>query len=360
MADSQPHPRRHTLLRRESRKSPTKVHMTNPSSLEDRIEPSNLPSGWVTLNPATDMLPRFPEYEGTSVKNCQGAVPLFLDGTTVKAVVLNATSGDLSVEDTTGWDASTWNARGEAWLTGDDHNKYLSMNWDSNEYVSQSGLGGVVYVSWGNVITTITGPDIQSASANSDSTVPKQFTMALRWSPYNGPVVTDIDNSNNDRRLYIWGGFVRKDASGTSVRHMSEFDDKLRIENVYDAQDSAMYPGQWYTLSYSDEDVIATPVPKGTYMAYQAVLQYFSPVNALAVDADLKAHLASLADPAPPRRSIDLVAVLVGVAFLFASVLLVFLNGVVQSSRSPAWYLVLLIGGAVVIHGIRGYQDRPM
>lgn len=97
------------------------------------VQPANLPAGWIVLDPTTDMLPRFPDYDGKSLYGCQGVMPLFLDGTTVKAVTFTASSGDLSVADTTAWTASEWNAQGAEWMDADNSNKYVSLNWDNNE-----------------------------------------------------------------------------------------------------------------------------------------------------------------------------------------------------------------------------------
>lgn len=354
-----PHPNRHRLARDAARRARKTTglrpsHLTPPTTLDDPITPTSLPEGWVVLNPATDMLPRFPDYNGTTVKGCTGAIPIYLDGTTIKAITLSS-GGDLAVADTTAWTSDDWNTQGTAWMVGDSHNKYMTLNWDVSEYEAARGYGGIVYSSYSNVITGISGGTIASASGHDDGTVPKQFTilMHLDMSGAAADVVTLLDYNDDDRRLLIWGGWVRKLSDGTSeVRHMNEYDDPLRVENVYDAQDCAMVPGEWYTLSYQDEDVVAKLARPGEHMTYQAVLRYFTPLGALAISEDVGGYLAAEADVATVRPDMDLPLILLGIVMVVGVIIMMVRQGSVWI-RDPTLYLIMAVGIALAWWGFR-------
>ena len=363
-----PHPLRHRYARqlameaRRAKSSPGSQSLTAPAELDPVVKPANLPAvGWVLLNPATDMLPRFPEYE-EAVFNCQGGVPIYLDGTTVKAVVLNVTTGVLSVADTTAWEDSDWNTQAEAWLTGgDNHNRYMALNWDSNEYKVAPTFGGFVYSSWSNVITSISGTTINSGSYSTST--PKQFTIALRWAPPADiqDVKTKVHYTADD--VWVWGGFVRKTADGATkdIRHMAEYGDPIELDRVYDAKDSAMESRRWYSLGYEDEDVLAHRVRRGTFNAYQATLAYFQPVGALAVAADPATYIIGLADCAPPERSINWFSACAGVAMLLAVALLLATAGPKMQDllQAPGMWLLFVIGGTAAVAGLWGDLDAP-
>ena len=269
--------------RRAAARAAPVASMSKPSSLDAPIRPSNLPTGWVVLDPTTDMLPQFPEYTGTNVIGCTGAMPVYRDAEgAVQALTfdLNATP-QLRVQPTAGWSAANWATYGAQWLQGDDgsNNTLLSLNWDENNSVPSRGFGGVVFPTSGTVVTAVSGSGALSTGyVSSSSTVAKQFTILLQLDTTAATttvVNTNVGLNGENHNAYVWGGYVRRTgvAATTEVRHMLEFDDDLELEQVDDAQESALVHGAWYTLAYWDDDVIATPARRGEYDAFQAVLR---------------------------------------------------------------------------------------
>lgn len=220
----------------------------------------------------------------------------------------------------------------------------------------------MVHPGWSNVVTAISGTDITSASYNESSTVPMQFTIALRWAPPVDPqdVDTRVDYTEDD--TWVWCGFVRKQANKVAeVRHVAEFGDPLELERVHDAKDSGLMSGRkWYRLGYEDEDVVAHEVRRGTYNAYQGIITYFQPVGTLAVDEDAGAYLVSLADEAPADRSIDWVMAGAGLALLIATAVVLFLNRRVvrKTASQPAFWLLALSGAFMTVRGFMGRLDE--
>lgn len=360
----------------------TSAVLASHSELDAVVKPAFLPKGWFILDPSKDMMPQYPEVGGSIISNCLGFVPLFLhshtvegDTTVTKAAVTLTSGNALQLEDSAdGKTEKWWNERGAAWLEAgesgsDASSRSASLNWDDNDHVANATLGGMVYAKGNEVVTAITGslasPTFDSAVFNNNSTTvtSKQFTIAYRKSS----VVQPVDARTTEGSTRVWAGFVRKVSEGKGdVRHIEEFGDEIEMERVWDLEDAGAVAKQWYTLSYLDEDVIPTPVPKGSFNAYQAVMRNFTPFGALAAAKNPSAHLLALAEEAPADVTRDWVMFTCAVLFVLAAVgVMLSANmrsgwmGVLGRLEQPSFWVLALGALTLGSYCVRGQLNVP-
>lgn len=229
------------------------------------------PTGWRALDADADMLPYL---DGHSVKGLLGVVPVTLIDDEPHAVVIDRDAGTRSLVSVADWTAETWEEQGAKWVQRDAYSfANCTLNYmDSMPLATGSGMVWNGYEV--DYVTSVAGGTL--VFGGSGAHVP--FTIYVRYSAPGTPNAFD----RREHRYLIWGGYVREEADGFAVHHYDEMFPRAETDEwrLKDAGENGLRHGAWYDLRFDDSDVMPREVRRGTPLAYQGSLHYFTPFGA--------------------------------------------------------------------------------